>query len=177
MQFFFDFASQLCIHNITRDITIRDHPQQTSKIKAGKGQIWPRTVKNGQYWVKICRQRKKMSTWGIKMSIIPQKCQCLLWMVPKNDITIQMQLQRKTTVVVEYRVVNRAEKSGALKRVVVILLTHRQNNLTLTVFRCSFLIFDDLPHILRQAHLMRQKTLFGVGMMLKGGGTVPPSSK
>ena len=48
----------------------------------------------------------------------------------------------------------------------------------LTVFRYSFLVFKLFrPQSFTQTHLMRYQMLFGVGIMLNGAGTVPPSSK
>ena len=48
----------------------------------------------------------------------------------------------------------------------------------LTVFRYSFFVFKlFLPQSFTQIHRRRYQMLFGVGMMLKGAGTVPPSSK
>ena len=49
--------------------------------------------------------------------------------------------------------------------------------LTLIVFMCSFLVVVDFPIQRRRNHWIMYHTLLGVGMMLNGGGTVPPSSK
>lgn len=42
---------------------------------------------------------------------------------------------------------------------------------TRMVFMCSFLCGEDFPTHWQYAHLMTYHTLFGVGIMLKGGGT------
>ena len=48
----------------------------------------------------------------------------------------------------------------------------------LTVFRYSFFVLKlFLPQSFTQIQRRRYQMLFGVGMMLKGAGTVPPSSK
>jgi hypothetical protein len=48
----------------------------------------------------------------------------------------------------------------------------------LTVFRYSFLLLKFFcPQTFIQIHLKKYQILFGVGTMLKGAGTVPPSSK
>lgn len=53
----------------------------------------------------------------------------------------------------------------------------RIRNLTLIVLMCSFLAALLCPHSFLYSHWPMYQTLFGVGMMLNGGGTVPPSSK
>jgi hypothetical protein len=42
---------------------------------------------------------------------------------------------------------------------------------------CSFFIAFDCPKNLRRSHWKKYITDLGVGMMLKGGGAVAPSSK
>ena len=72
----------MCNDKITRDITIRDHPQKTSTIKWGRVKIGQEQSKMVNIGSKFTDGVKKMPTRGRKMSKIPPKMPTAIMDVP-----------------------------------------------------------------------------------------------